>query len=444
MSADRLTISRESIERHYAVISKIGNLGPRPEDGYLRAAWSDEETAAMKYVEQAALQAGLSSRWDALGNLCVETPGETAEWVECGSHLDTVPQGGNFDGTAGVIAGLQSLIQIAASGAARKKGLRLRVWRCEESATFNSLYAGSLGAFGQSKPSCLENRFRGITLAEAMRSQGADPECIMQGKRTISAAELDCIAAHIELHIEQGNLLENEHIDIGVVTGIRGPYRSRIVLRGEFDHSGATPMGVDYRRDANLALAYILVELDKLAAHHIGRGADLVQTVGIINSQKDWNESHPEVYQNAVTKVSGYACFTLDARSDDGVFLAAYREEADALIRQTAAKFRVEAEQSLIGFEPGIKVLDLHVAEVIESVCRELDLSCKRMPSGAGHDAAIVGKQKKSNGSKVPVGMIFIPCRRGKSHSPDEYASSAAIAKGASVLAVTLARLAAA
>ncbi|HQH27794.1 MAG TPA: M20/M25/M40 family metallo-hydrolase, partial [Oligoflexia bacterium] len=327
------------------------------------------------------------------------------------------PSRRNFDRAAGVVSGLESLIKIFSSDSSRKRGLRLRVWRCEESATFNSVYAGSLGAFGQARPDCLNNHFRGISLAEAIRSQGADPDYILYGKRTISTAELDSIAAHIELHIEQGNLLEKEHLDIGVVTGIRGPYRSRIILRGEFDHSGATPMGTDYRRDANLALGYILVELDKLAAQHISQGADLVQTIGVINSQKDWNEKHSEVYQNAVTKVSGYACFTLDARSDDGVFLAAYREEADEAIQQTAAKFGVEAEQSLIGFEPGIKVLDSHLAGVIEHAAQELGLSCKRMPSGAGHDAAIVGKQKKSNGLNVPVGMIFIPCRRGKSHS---------------------------
>src|SRR5690606_3417972 len=116
--------------RHYEVLNKIGNLGDTPEHGFLRAGYSAEETAAMKYVEEVALRHGFRSEWDAIGNLALESAGEVDEWVEAASHLDTVPYGGNFDGAAGVIAGLEAVLSLAEAG--KRRGIRLRVWRNEE------------------------------------------------------------------------------------------------------------------------------------------------------------------------------------------------------------------------------------------------------------------------------------------------------------------------
>ena len=435
-----IPISAKIIDDYYEVLNRIGNLGPSPENGFLRAAYSNEETTAMKFIEEQALGAGLVSRWDAVRNLVIETRGSYAEWAECGSHLDTVPHGGNFDGAAGVVAGLAALRQLLAAGLTLKRGLRLRVWRAEESSTFNIMTAGSGAAFAKIRPEQLENSFQGRTFAEAIASQGGDPAAVARRERIIKPEELDGIACHLELHIEQGNFLEQEEADIGVVTSIRGPYRARVVLRGEFDHSGGTPMGLKYRKDVNLALGYMLVRFDELGKAKIAQGHDLVQTIGVINSSRDFNEKTSEVYQNAIPKVSGYGYFGMEFRTNNSAFLREYRAEVEELMLQTAGEFNVAAEIQPVTFSPGLDLLNRQIQDATEASARVLGFKAMRMASGAVHDCVNLGQQKKSDGSAVPVGMIFIPCRRGKSHSPDEYATSEQIAKGASVLAEVLRR----
>jgi len=437
-------ISESSVAEHYKVLNKLGCLGADPSAGFLRAAYSNEETEAIRYIEHKAIELGAQSSWDKLGNLSLSWPGTSAEFVETASHLDTVPRGGNFDGAAGVVSGLLAIEAIIKSKQPRSAGLRLRVWRAEESSTFNIVYIGSLSAFGQLNPKFLSNVFRGVTLEEAMKSQGADPTVVRNKIPTISQQEIDSIRAHIELHIEQGNMLEINNVDVGIVTSIRAPRRYRVVLRGEFDHSGATPMGTEYRRDVNLALAHILVRLDLLCSTELQRNADLVQTAGVINSSRDFNESHPLVYSNAVPKVSGFGYFCLDIRSADVIFLNEYCARVEKLVLDIAEKFRVSAEIELIGSSEPLQALAPNIQNAAEAAARALNVSTLRMPSGAGHDAAVVGAQRRSSGETVPVGMLFIPCRGGKSHCPEEYASHAAIAKGASVLAGALYSLASA
>lgn len=438
----KLEISAAEIEKHYETLSKIGNLGPTPESGYLRAAYSDEESAAIAYIAKKAEALGMSVRYDAVGNLAAERIGASGRFVEVGSHLDTVPMGGNFDGAAGVVAGLAAIEALSNSGVELESGVRLRVWRGEESSTFNSVYTGSLAAFGKLSPALLENRFGGRTLRDAIISQGYDPSVIERGAATISGAEIDSIRAHLELHIEQGNLLEVSGKEIGVVTSIRGPRRSRVILEGEFDHSGATPMGTAFRKDVNLAIGYTLVALDNLANQHIAQGRDLVQTVGVINSDRAFNEREPGVYQNAVPKVSGYGYFCLDIRSNDNAFREAYCKEAEQLIIETTNRLGVKARVDLISSSSALESMDGDVRAVLGRAASSLGISSEEMPSGAGHDAAVVGAQKQSGGGSVPVGMVFIPCRGGKSHCPEEYASFESIAKGAMVLAGAIYELA--
>ena len=438
----QLSVSPSEVTEVYERLSPIGRLGSDPSAGYLRAPYSPEETAAMKLIESLGVAAGASSRFDGVGNLVLEWPGEDDKFVEAASHIDTVLQGGNYDGAAGVVAGLLALRTIARSGTKLKRGRRLRVWRAEESASFNVLYAGSRGALGLLDKSALAAKFRGQTLEEAMRSQGADPELIIRRERTISQTELDSIAAHLELHIEQGIALEVNGIDIGIVTSIRAPKRYRVILRGSFDHSGATPMGKEYRRDVNLAMAYIEVELDKLCTEFRGTGFDLVQTVGVINSSADFNQANPLVLRNAIPVISGFGYFTLDIRSGCKQNLEEYTAAAERLISRVAADFGVQAEINLLSSGTPLESLDPHIQEVMSRSASELKISAQRMPSGAGHDAGILGGQKQSDGKQVPVGMLFIPCREGRSHCPEEFASAEAIAKGASVLAQGLFKLA--
>jgi len=429
------------IEKHFQVLGKIGCLGESPGSGYLRAAYSDEETEAMRYIEKCALAMGAESRWDRLGNLSLLWQGSSGLFVETASHLDTVPFGGNFDGTAGVVAGLVAIEELLKSNKPLHHGFRLRIWRAEESATFNSVYAGSRGAFGQLDPKVLTHRYGGRTLAEAMLSQNADPEVVSSGTPTIEQHEVDSIVAHIELHIEQGNLLEKQGLDVGIVDSIRGPRRFLVTLTGKFDHSGATPMGTDYRRDVNLALGYIMVELDKLCKKAVANGSDLVQTTGVINSSEELNKSMPQVYQNAVPKVSGFGYFCLDIRSKNLAFLDSYCEDVKEAISQTAQRFNVQADTSLLSSSPPLEALSESVISALQQSASDLKISATVIPSGAGHDAAVVGSQKRSDNTAIPTGMIFIPCRGGESHCPEEYTSPEAIAKGAAVLALAMQKL---
>lgn len=423
------TIHSSDIEHIYAGLNGIGRSGP----GYDRSAWSAAESEAMRFIAERSEVDGLNVRWDAVGNLIVEVPGEFESWVETGSHIDSVPGGGNYDGVAGVVAGLAVLIALHRRGDRLERGVRLRIWRGEESASFGITSKGSRAAFGMLPAESLSASHEGVSLADAIRGQGFDTTPIEQGIATIRGSERDSIAAHIELHIEQGKVLESEGIDIGIVTGIRGSMRSRAIIRGRFDHSGATPMGIEYRRDANLAIAHMQVRLDALAKNAIANGADIVQTVGVVNGP-EMAERFPELGDNAVSKVSGFGCFTHEVRGIDGDAVGDFVSEAKRMIKVTADEFGVNVDIETFSTVDGIGSLDLEIRNRIAKACERVGASYREMPSGAWHDAGVVCSAVRGGGSSIPTGMIFIPCRNGISHSPDEYASPEQIALGANVL----------
>lgn len=433
-----MDIAIESIEEHFAALGQIGNLGPRREDGYLRASWSAEESAAMEYIKQAGQHYGLQATYDGVGNLFLATPGDKRKVVQVGSHLDTVPTGGLFDGAAGIVAGLAAILALRDGWDSFRHGLELVVWRGEESATFGAVCKGSQAAFGQNPPDILNKEFAGKTLAEAILSQGFEPAFIRDARPTLAPERVDSIVAHLELHIEQAIRLETGRLDIGIATSIRGMVRLRVIVTGEAAHSGGTPLGIAYRRDANLAMAYLQVELDKLADRLLLEGADLVQTVGVLNCDRDFNLSHPQIYENALTKVSPFGYFTLDIRSNRQSFLSDYTGQVGRLFNELGRKFGVTVEIEKICSLSALESLDESLQTTIEAACQELGYRYERLPSGALHDVGVVARQKQSNGSTIAGGLIFIPCRAGLSHNPQEYATPAAIRKGALVLARTL------
>jgi len=431
-------MAEESLKRmgaHFAELSKIGNLGESSEDGFLRASWSDDESAAMAYIFRQAQEFDLFSRYDEVGNLYVRTidlPGPT---IQVASHLDTVPNGGPYDGAAGVVAGLEAIQIIRDMGNFVSKALELVVWRGEESATYNEVYKGSRAAFGVAPIGMLGNTFQGQSLEDAIISQGYTVDCIKEGKPTFGHTPADDIDAHLELHIEQGSALWVNNTDIGIATSIRGPVRYQVWVKGEFDHSGATPMGTDYRADANLAAAYMQVRLDELGKSYIGMWQDLVQTVGIINSDSDINANHPQIYQNSLTKVSGLAYFTLDIRSDNNSTKTEYSSKAEKLIYYTAREFGVEVKIINTSSSDAIEELNPDIQTKIKIANDSFGYLSQDLASGAGHDVAVVSKVPKSDGTPIPTGLILIPCRHGKSHCPEEYVTIDAVFKGANVLA---------
>lgn len=420
----------EHIQNHFARLASIGGL---PDGSIHRIAWTDAESTAMAYVRSEGEAFGLTGRYDPIGNLILSTPGDQPRRMLVGSHLDSVPHGGNYDGAAGVIAGLEAIRPLVDQSASFGAGIDLVVWRGEEH-TYNAVYKGSATAFGSSETHILHNVYDGTTLREAIAGQGFDPSYIDEARPSFDAQYIDSILGYVELHIEQGVQLERDRLDLGIVTSIAGDRRFTVVLEGRFDHSGATPMGVKFRSDCNLALGYILTRLDELSKRHRDSGRDFTQTVGIINADPEIDRKHPIVHSNSVTKVSGMAYFTLDIMSADDAFMDDYSAEVLRTIWRTAKELSVKAvvEQTDSAF--GLPELDGGISDRLAEAATRLGYAHKRMPSGAGHDAVVVGLSARPSGGRIPVGMLFVPCRDGISHAPEEFTTPEQVAKGSEVL----------
>jgi N-carbamoyl-L-amino-acid hydrolase len=424
----------EQLGLHFA---KLGTIGIEPDGSISRIAYSDEESAAMAYVRAQGEAFGLAGTYDPVGNLLLRMPGDSRRRVLVGSHLDSVPHGGNYDGAAGVVAGLEALRFLIAERDQLGGAVDLVVWRGEEY-TFNAVYKGSAAAFGNAEPHILHNFYRDVSLRDAILRQQFDPTYIDEGRPAFDRDYIDSIEGYLELHIEQGARLQTEGTDLGIVTSIAGDRRFLVVLEGTFDHSGATPMGTRYRRDVNLAMAYVQTEIDVLASRYLSEGRDFTQTVGIVNADPEIDRKHPEVHNNSVTKVSGLGYFTLDIMSADDEFMDRYSAEVHRLVWKTARNFRVNANIELTDSSPGLQQLDSRFQDCLAACADRLGYSQMPMPSGAGHDAAVVASATRSDGAAIPVGMLFVPCRHGISHSRDEHLEVADLAKGVEVLRDTL------
>jgi len=426
-----------NLERH---VAKLATIGVQPDGSISRIAWTEPESAAVAYVRSEGEAFGLIGRYDTIGNLILSTPDEHPRRMLMGSHIDSVPHGGNYDGSAGILAGLEALRDLRREGVELATGIDLVIWRGEEY-TYNAVYKGSATAFGMSESHILHNAYDGVTLRNAIQNQGFDPTAIDEGQPSFGREYIDAIVGYLELHIEQGVRLDRDRKDVAIVTSIAGDRRFLIVLEGRFDHSGATPMGVKFRSDVNLAMAYIQVELDKLAKKRRKEGHDFVQTVGIVNADPEIDRKYFDVHSNSVTKVSGLGYFTIDLMSPDDEFMDAYSAEMHRLIWQTAKNFGVKAVIEQTDSARGLAALDPTLKGHLESAIQGLGHSYLQMASGAGHDAAIVAEARRSDGSRIPVGMLFIPCRDGISHSGAESVEAEEIAKGAEVLRETLREL---
>lgn len=428
----------EQLERHFA---KLATIGVCSDGAISRIAYTDEESRAIAYVRSEGESFGLVGTYDEIGNLYLALPGEFEKRVLVGSHLDSVPHGGNYDGAAGVLAGLEALRDLVPIADQLKVGVELVVWRGEEY-TYNAVYKGSAAAFGLSETHVLHNTYQDISLRDAILSQGFDPACIDEARPALPQDVIDSILGYYELHIEQGVRLERDSIDLAVVTSIAGDRRFLVVLEGRFDHSGATPMGTSFRSDVNLAMAYIQVRLDELGARRRAEGREFVQTVGIVNADPDVDRKYPEVHGNSVTKVSGLGYFTLDIMSPDDDWMDSYAAEVLRLVWQTAKEFGVKAVIEQTDSACGLKELDQRMVGHLRAGVKKLGYSMLEMPSGAGHDAVVVAQAERSDGARIPVGMLFVPCEKGISHAKEEKADPADVAKGSDVLREAIAKIA--
>lgn len=385
--------------------------------GISRETYGAGEQAAMEYCAGVAEREGLASRFDEAANFVIELPGRDlhAPMVICGSHLDSVPQGGNYDGAAGVVAGMLALIRMKRAGIEPERTLRVMALRGEESAWFGQCYLGSSALFGQLASDDLDlgRRDTGRKLSDYMRDAGAEVDRIAAGERLLDPED---IAAYIELHIEQGPVMVARDLPVAVVTGLRGNIRHQnIFCRGEAGHAGAVPRWL--RKDSVFATVELLSRFDEHWRVLLERGMDLVLTAGIL---------HTDAVAHAMSRIPGECSFSLEIRSQSidtlETFYQLVRAEADGVGKARGVAFEFD-RRSLA--QPAM--MNQRWIDHLQNTCERLDLPAEAIPSGAGHDAAVFANEG------VPSAMIFVRNANG-SHNPNEAMEIDDFVHGANVL----------
>lgn len=373
------------------------------EQGISRPAYSEIETGVLEYLAQIAQQYGIHVWQDPCNNylFCLPEDKNAERYALAGSHIDSVNHGGNYDGLAGIIAGLLCLIQAKQDGQQFTVPVHVIALRGEESHWFGPCYIGSKCLTGQLKPFELaaQHRGDGRTLESYLRDFDIDVDQVREGKPFI---DINLLHEYIELHIEQGPMLIGKRLPAAIVSGIRGNFRYKnIVCVGEPGHSGAVPRA--YRRDPVMAFADLISRLDESWLTILQKGNDLVLTSGMVGTD-------PE--KHSLSRIPDQISFSLDCRSQSVSVLNEMQELLQLEINQIEKKRKVH-------FHLGKKI-STNPAMMSEKIINGLQKAMQQtgiepfvMPSGAGHDAAVFAH------AGVPSGMIFVRNQHG-SHNPDE------------------------
>jgi beta-ureidopropionase / N-carbamoyl-L-amino-acid hydrolase len=398
----------------------LKSIGEKTFDGVgiTRAPYGAGEEIAIDALSEAARGLGLRLSSDSAGNLYMTWEGTDpqAPGIVIGSHVDSVPQGGNYDGLAGIAAGLQCVESLRKAGLRPRRTITVMGIRAEENAWFGAQHIGSRAALGTLPPAVLDQAKRvdtGRTLAEHMKEAGLDVAQLRQGKAHLDASRLHC---YLELHIEQGPVLVEERFPIGIVTGIRGNVRYReIVCRGEYGHSGTVPRRL--RQDAVMAVSELVMACDRIWSDIEAEGGDFVLTVG---------RCFTDPKAHSLTTIPGEVRFSLDARSHSSAtlerFTARLAEEAKriASARRVTFDFGSQSSDTPSAMDPDLRSL-------LKKGCAELGIRAMEMASGAGHDAGDFAS------AGVRTAMIFVRNDHG-SHNPKEAMEIADFAHGVRLL----------
>jgi beta-ureidopropionase / N-carbamoyl-L-amino-acid hydrolase len=394
-------------KRMAARIEALGAFGANPEGGVSRIAYSDADLAGREYIAGLMRAAGLTVRVDTAGNLIGRRAGleEGLPPIVLGSHIDSVPGGGNYDGDVGVIGAIEVAELLEASGHVTRHPLEIVSFTDEE-----GTLVGSRAMVGKLTDASLDVvSHSGLTVREGIRRVGGDPD-----RLDLAARKPGDVTAYVELHIEQGATLDDEHVDIGVVEGIVGIRHWEVTVEGFANHAGTTPM--TKRRDALVSAAELTLAVNRIANEMPGRQ---VATVGRIRALP----GAPNVIPGTV--VLSLEIRDLEADKIQAVFDRIQREAAQiAEARSTPIRFHE------IDVAPPAPT-DPRMRRIIATAAKDLGLSFKAMPSGAGHDAQDLA-------TIAPTGMIFVPSVGGISHSPKEYTSPDDMANGANALLHTV------
>ena len=400
VNGDRLRVTLEGL-------SAFGRpAGGGFQDGVSRTAYSDADVAGRAYVMEQMRAAGLAPRIDTAGNIIGQRAGTVAglKPIIIGSHIDSVRAGGNFDGDVGSMGALEVLRTLDDNGIKTRHPIEMAIWSNEEGGT-----VGSTAFAGMLAPDALEEVYYGLSLRDGLRKIGGDPERLGEAARKAGS-----IHAYLELHIEQGGVLDKAGIPIGVVDGIVCIDRYNVVVEGFANHAGTTPM--PGRRNALIAAARLVEAVNDVVTSETGRQ---VGTVGQL-----------AVFPNAPNVIPGRVEMTVELRDLSEAKVAALGEAVQARGREIA-----DATDTKITFRRAEHILpalaDAAIQAHIESAARSLGLAFMHLPSGAGHDAQLLAKLG-------PMGMIFVPSIAGISHSPKELSTWGDCANGANVLLATI------
>lgn len=392
--------------------------------GVTRESYGSGETAAANRLREFAMTEGLVVETDRAANLIFSTKeaaqGVPSVWV--GSHIDSVPQGGNFDGLAGVVAGLLCLVARQRTNTCDHWPLKVIALRGEESAWFGKAYVGSGALFGKlsSADLDLKQRRTGETLGDCMRREGADVEAIRNHELLI---DMSSVKAYLELHIEQGPVMVARQLPLAVVSGIRGNVRhNRIECFGDAQHSGVVPRWL--RHDAMFAVSDLIMRLDTHWRELLERGTDLVVTAGIVQT---------DAAEHAISRIPGRVSFSLEARSKSTDTLEAFYQlvqaETKSISRERGVSF--EFDRRLLS-EPAI--MDERICAMLSNSCAMHGTSFEVLPSGAGHDASLFAN------AGIPSGMLFVRNQNG-SHNPHEAMDMDDFMLGVQVLSDTVSQI---
>ena len=403
----KLRVDGKRIMEH---IGALGEFGKNPQGGVSRVAYSEADKQGREYVLGLMKNARLEVTIDAAGNLIGKRAGSenNLKPLLIGSHIDTVPEGGNYDGVVGSMGAIEVAQTLAEQNVTLRHPLEVVIFQNEEGGLIGSrAMDGEL----QEKELDLVSR-SGKTIREGIKFIGGDPAKLNEVKR----AKGD-IAAYLELHIEQGNTLDTEKINIGVVEGIVGINWWDVTIEGFANHAGTTAM--NNRQDALLAAAKFIEAVNRVVTSVPGRH---VGTVGRISA-----------LPGAPNVIPGKVVLSLELRDLDAAKIKMLYEKIQAEAQQIAAASKTKFEFKEINVNIPAPT-DTRIRSLISDAARELGLSTKLMPSGAGHDAQDMARLG-------PVGMIFVPSVAGISHSPREFSHPEDIANGANVLLHTLLKL---
>ncbi len=394
-------------------LSEMAEIGVTAEGGISRFPYTEAEKNVKELFKMWLEAAGLKVREDSIGNIIARFEGQNPDLpvVMTGSHLDTVPNGGAFDGVLGCLSSFMAIESLIKQNKRPLRSIELVVFVDEEGSRFNHGLFGSRAMLGEVNENDL-NKFaddQGISLVDAMNKQGYDPSDITSVYRDVSD-----IHAFIELHIEQGRILEYEKKDIGIVSGIVGLTRIVFTFYGNTDHAGNTPMNM--RKDTVAAASEFIFGVEKLPSKFSDTA---VATVGKIN-----------VFPNGTNVIAGKTELTVDVRdiSENSLndLVKDIKELGNKIANERSLKLDVKCGDVISPV-----LMSQEIQNVIRASAEKNHLSFRDMPSGAGHDAMNMGRY-------VPTGMIFVPSYEGKSHSPKEWTSLPDCINGVAILKDTL------